>query len=90
MKNLNELIKETLLLNYFEDSIYLANRYGEVLEELKEFLTTNGDCNDEDIKNHPINILWVAKISSIAGMENYPVKYQQAYNWCYDEHLTFK
>lgn len=82
MRTLNELAREALQIQDACNLCGLAQRFASVQVELGKY------CNGTTERNqHPVTILWLDKMNSLAGIQAFEriccERVNEAYNWAH-------
>jgi hypothetical protein len=62
----------------------LAIRFTKVVAELRECLrsTETGELYTDDVNQHPVVTMWLAKMADLNGLEWSGEKFTESHNWC--------
>ena len=77
MKSVPELCEEALMIQDACNLYALANRFARVLEDLRG----NGVSMGDELRQHPVTVLWVNKIDSLVHSDQ---RFDKAYTFCND------
>ena len=69
MRTLKELAEEALQVQNASNILGITNSYAKALVDLRAALTAEGKpCGTDDIAKHPINHMWLFKITELSRL----------------------